>query len=96
MFLDAHANDRCAFIKLYRLLARALVYVRSSKQEDLESVASLFGHTKALRGVPLSRRNEAEMGASLDDHVQVVMRTMKEHLRHLREGPLQVLTARII
>lgn len=63
--------------------------ITTTKKEDLEAVASLFGRAKAIPG-PLSVQDERNMGASLDAHVRLVMRTTKERLSSLREGSLQV------
>ncbi|CAM9689410.1 unnamed protein product, partial [Scytosiphon promiscuus] len=60
-------------------------------QNDLESVASLFGHIVTLRrNGQIPERDEAwDEGVALDAHVRVVMRTMNKRLAVLEEGPSQ-------
>lgn len=53
----------------------------------MESVSSLYGQITALRRGGLSPKDDEK---KLDAHVRVVMRTMKERLASLTEGPLQV------
>eukprot|EP00903_Cladosiphon_okamuranus_P006338 g6208.t2 len=59
---------------------------------DLESVSSLFGQIMALRrrgGFGSTGSQQRDDGAALDAHVRVIMRTMKERLVSLKDGPLQ-------
>eukprot|EP00752_Nemacystus_decipiens_P014257 g12678.t1 len=60
---------------------------------DLESVALLFGRITALRrrggGLASTGGHDRDEAAPLDAHVRGVMRTMKERLASLRDGPLQ-------
>ncbi|CAM9787420.1 unnamed protein product, partial [Hapterophycus canaliculatus] len=65
--------------------------IRPAKQDDLESVASLFGQIVALRRGGRSPRGfgEKDEGVPLDAHVRVVMRTMKQRLASLEAGPCQ-------
>lgn len=55
----------------------------------MEAVASLFGRTAALRQAWMSPDGKGGKGTSLDAHVRGIMRTMKERLSSVREGPLQ-------
>lgn len=57
----------------------------------MEAIASLFGRITAMKRRHPSRYTEGDADAetSLDVHVRVAMRTMKERLACLREGPLQ-------
>lgn len=55
----------------------------------MEAVASLFGRIMAMKRRRPSQHTEGDAEASLDAHVRMIMRTMKERLACLQEGPLQ-------
>lgn len=72
------------------MLCNVCAYAKH-QQGDLESVASLFGRTVALRrGHQWSPEQEKDAGILLDSRVRVVMQTMKKRLIDQHEGPLQV------
>lgn len=68
-------------------------FLWTNTKGDVESVASLFGRITALRrrggAAPTGGSQERDEGAPLDAHVRGVMRTMKERLALLKDGPLQ-------